>query len=104
MICGMKNSIHINWIRFTTLLSASVIENAIKPLTSEDRRDVFIVDDSIYERNRSKKVELLARVFDHARHRYIRGFRMLTLGWSDGVSFLPITTVAFSPQKIKKIA
>ena len=97
-IYRMKNSIHINWIRFTTLLSATVIENAIKPLTSEDRRDVFIVDDSIYERNRSKKVELLARVFDHARHRYIRGFRMLTLGWSDGVSFFPINSCLLSTE------
>ena len=100
-IYRMKNSIHINWIRFTTLLAAAVIENAIKPLTSEDRRDVFIVDDSIYERNRSKKVELLARVFDHAHHRYIRGFRMLTLGWSDGVSFLPINSCLLSTENQK---
>jgi len=61
----------------------------MQPLTSEDRADVLIVDDSLYSRNRSKKVELLARVYDHAAHRFVRGFRMLTLGWSDGNSFVP---------------
>jgi hypothetical protein len=33
-------------------------------------------------------VELLSRVFDHNTNTYIKGFRMLTLGWSDGNSFL----------------
>ena len=44
------------------------------------------------EINRSKKVELLARCFDHSsqKMRYYKGFRMLTLGWSDGATFLPI--------------
>ncbi len=48
---------------------------------------------TLYSRNRSKAVELLANVRDHVEHKYVRGFRMLTLGWSDGNTFLP---VAFS--------
>ena len=94
----LKNSVHVNWLRFTTLLSASVIKTAIEPLTDENRRSAFIVDDSIFERNRSKSVELLARVFDHAHHVYIRGFRMLTLGWSDGVSFIPVNSCLLSTE------
>ena len=62
----------------------------IKKLTKRARIKVFIVDDSMYDRNRSKKVELLARFHDHAKNCYYKGFRMLTLGWSDGHSFLPI--------------
>lgn len=100
-IYRLKNSIHINWMRFTTLLSASVIRNAIEPLTDENRRSAFIIDDSIFERNRSKKVELLAKVFDHAHHLYIRGFRMLTLGWSDGVSFIPVNSCLLSTENQK---
>lgn len=34
-----------------------------KPLTSEKRVTAFIIDDSVYSRNRSKAVELLANVF-----------------------------------------
>ncbi len=54
--------LHINWIRFTTLLSSRIIKEAILPLDSEERANVLIIDDSMFERNRSKKVELLAKV------------------------------------------
>ena len=50
----------------------------------------LILDDTPYDRSRSKKVELLSRVHDHSSRRYLNGFRMLTLGWSDGVSFVPV--------------
>ena len=95
----LKNSTHIDWKRFITLLSARIITEAIAPLTSEGRRNAFIVDDSIYERKGSKKVELLAKVYDHASHRFTRGFRMLTLGWSDGVTFLPVNSCLLSSEK-----
>ncbi|WP_373899692.1 hypothetical protein ACER0A_001940 [Haloimpatiens sp. FM7315] len=71
------------------LLSSSIIKNVIVPLTSEDRVNVLVVDDSLYSRSRSKSVELLARVRYHVDHKYIKGFRLLTLGWSDGNTFLP---------------
>ena len=100
-IYRLKNSIRINWLRFTTILSASVIREAIEPLTNGDRRNAFIIDDSVFERDRSKTVELLANVFDHAHHRYIRGFRMLTLGWSDGVSFIPVNSCLLSTENQK---
>ena len=46
---------------------------------------------AFFDRSRSKKVELLARVFDHCSMKYRSGFRLLTLGWSDGNSFLPVS-------------
>ena len=69
--------IQINWIRFTTILAGRIIKEAIRPLDSEERVNVLIIDDSMYERNRSKKVELLTKVYDHAKHAYKFGFRML---------------------------
>ena len=100
-IYRLKNSIRINWLRFTTMLSASVIREAIEPLTDGDRRNAFIIDDSVFERGRSKTVELLSNVFDHAHHRYVQGFRMLTLGWSDGVSFIPVNSCLLSTENQK---
>lgn len=85
------NSVHANWRKFLHLLSSEVIRQQILPLTSEETPKVFIVDDSLYKRNRSKKVELLARVHDHNEKRYYRGFRLLTLGWSDGSTYLPVS-------------
>ena len=93
--------IQINWIRFTTILSSRIINEAVVPLNSEDRVNVLIIDDSMFERNRSKKVELLAKVFDHAKHAYKFGFRMLTLGWSDGSTFLPVNGVLLSTENKK---
>lgn len=93
--------IQINWIRFTTILSSRIIKEAIVPLDSEDRANVLIIDDSMFERNRSKKVELLAKVYDHAKHCYKFGFRMLTLGWSDGSTFLPVNSILLSTENKK---
>jgi hypothetical protein len=77
------------WRRFLTLLSFSTIDK-VQALASTDRISVFVVDDSMFERNRSKAVELLSRFKDHATGCYYKGFRMLTLGWSDGHTFIPI--------------
>ncbi len=77
------------WRRFLSLLSSSTIEK-VHALTRKDRVSVFVVDDSMFERNRSKAVELLSRFKDHATGSYYKGFRMLTLGWSDGHTFIPV--------------
>jgi len=93
--------LQINWIRFTSILASRIIKDAILPLDSEERVNVLIIDDSMFERNRSKKVELLAKVFDHAKHKYRFGFRMLTLGWSDGSTFLPVNSILLSSENKK---
>ena len=46
-------------------------------------------------------LELLSRVFDHSTHNYLKGFRLLTLGWSDGNSFLGIDFALLSSAKKK---
>lgn len=83
------NETSFNWPKFLLLLSANVT-GAFRKLTRRERVRVFILDDSIISRNRSKAVELLAKVYDHAGHKFQRGFTMLTLGWSDGYSFVPV--------------
>lgn len=96
------NNSKYNWRRFLLSLSAATISK-VSPLTKNERPKVLIVDDSAYERNRSKKVELLARCFDHAsqKMRFYKGFRMLTLGWSDGATFMPIDFSLMSSKKSK---
>lgn len=53
------------WRRFLLTLSGETILR-MEPLTSATRETVFIFDDSMFERNRSKAVEMLARFKDHA--------------------------------------
>ncbi|MHC1681519.1 MAG: hypothetical protein AB6733_00940 [Clostridiaceae bacterium] len=61
---------------------------------------MLIFDDSIFSRNRNKAVELLARVHDHTRNIYLKGFRMLTLGWSDGNTFMPRVYYTYENKKL----
>ena len=76
------------WSRFLLLLAVKVT-TAFHLLTRPERVNVLILDDSVIKRNRSKSVELLARVYDHVEHKCQKGFTLLTLGWSDGYSFIP---------------
>lgn len=101
VVYRLLNSYSYNWHKFLFLLSSTVIKEKIEKLTSDERVNVLIVDDSLYERGRSKKVELLARVKDHTDGRYKRGFRMLTLGWSDGNTFCPLSFAHLSSEKEK---
>ena len=95
------NSISINWMRFTSLLSAKIVSTTIEKLTNDDRVNVLILDDTMFERNSSKKVELLSKIYDHAKKSYKFGFRLLTLGWSDGNTFLPVNSCLLSSENAK---
>ena len=83
------NDCSFNWSKFLLLMAAKVT-SVFSSLTRHERIKVLVLDDSVVTRGRSKAVELLARVYDHVDHKYKRGFTMLTLGWSDGYSFVPV--------------
>ncbi|MCI5224762.1 MAG: IS4 family transposase, partial [Candidatus Electrothrix sp. AR4] len=96
----IKNPRH-NWRKFMLSLSTAVAR-FFDYLTDEKRVRVLIFDDSTYDRSRSKAVELLAWIHDHNQGRSLKGFRMLTLGWSDGVNFLPLDFALLSSAKADK--
>jgi hypothetical protein len=96
----LKNPKH-NWRKFMLGLVAVVVRFC-DVLTSEQREKVLIVDDSTYDRSRSKVVELLSWIYDHNSGRSLKGFKLLTLGWSDGASFLPLDFVLCSSKKADK--
>ena len=83
------NETSYNWKKFLFLLAAKVT-SAFDHFTRPERVKAFVLDDSVVTRNRSIKVELLAKIYDHVDHRFKRGFSMLTLGWTDGYSFVPV--------------
>lgn len=87
-----------NWRKLLLLLAAR-ISTVFYLLTEDDQRKVLIIDDTTYERPHSRKVELLARVHDNCRKRFTRGFKMLTLAWSDGVSTVPLDFALLSSRK-----
>ena len=82
------NETSYNWSRFLMLLAVKVT-TAFDTLTRPERVKVLVLDDSVIKRNRSRSVELLARIYDHVEHKFQKGFTLLALGWSDGYSFIP---------------
>lgn len=93
------NSAKTNWLRFTSLLAADVVNNDIKVLTDEKRKNVFIIDDSLFSRTSCKKTELGSKVFDHTDMHFKKGFRMLTLSWSDGNTLIPVNSSLLASAK-----
>ena len=96
------NSAKTNWLRFTTQL-AKLISDIIEPLTDEERVNAFIVDDSLFERTSCKKTQLGAKVFDHCTKRYKLGFRLMTLGWTDGNTMIPVNSCLLSSPNADNI-
>ena len=93
------NSTKTNWLRFTSLLAADIVNNDLKDLTDEKRTNVFIVDDSLFTGPAAKRQELGSRVFDHTDMTYKKGYRMLTLSWSDGNTLIPVNSCLIASSK-----
>jgi hypothetical protein len=87
-----------HWEKFLLAVSTKLVA-FFNTLTSEKRATALVIDDSLFSKNRSKKVELLSRVFDHTSHKYQKGYRMLTIGWTDGSSFVPVNFRLLSSSK-----
>lgn len=82
----------VSLLRFTSLLVADSVNNNLKNLIDEKRKNVFIVDDSIFNRTRCKKTKLGSRLFDHTDMYFKKGFWMLTLSWGDGNTLNPVNS------------
>ena len=52
------------------LLAADIVNHDIKGLTNDSRKNVFIIDDSLFNRTSCKKTELGSKVFDHTDMRF----------------------------------
>ena len=83
------NNAGINWHKFLRLLSVRVIRQFMRPATSDERIEYFVLDDTPFAKT-GKKSELVAKFFNHVNMTYQYGFRILTLIWTDEYSSVPI--------------
>lgn len=97
---GLLNNPRHNWRKLMMGLAVKVC-CFFCLLTDKKREKVLIFDDSTFNRSRSKVVELLARIFDHNTGQHLNGFKLLSLGWSDGANFLPLDFILCSSAKLK---
>ena len=95
---NVLNDGRINWQKLLCLVAIKLISH-LRPLIDRRRRLALIVDDTLIARPYSTQTELLARTYDHDHHQYLTGYRNLTIGWSDGNTFLPINFALMSTRK-----
>ena len=99
---NVLNDGRINWQKLICLAAAKLI-SSLRPVIDHRRRLALIVDDTLMSRTFSTKTELLARVFDHNKKEYLTGYRDLTVGWSDGNTFLPVNFALMSSKNAKNM-
>lgn len=99
----MKNE-RINWRFILCSFSSQFIDIVNK--NSKDKTvkspKCLIVDDSLLAKS-GEKIELIGKVYDHCSHTYKLGIKMLTLGFWDGKSFLPIDFSIHNEPGKKKV-
>ena len=99
---NVLNDGRINWQKLICLAAVKLI-SSLKPVIDHRRRLTLIVDDTLMSRTCFTKTELLARVYDHNKKQYLTGYRELTVGWSDGNTFLPVDFALMSSKKPKNM-
>lgn len=87
-----------NWQRLTYLVGDAIIKH-LKPYIDNRRRLAFILDDTLFARDYSTKMDLLVRAFNHDDQVSERGFRALTLAWSDGNCLLSVLASDWATQR-----
>lgn len=70
---------------------------------NENQINCLVVDDTIIERGRSKKVELLSRQYNHVIGKTVKGFTNLALGWTDGINYIPLLSYLIASNKEKNL-
>lgn len=85
---NVLNDGRINWQKLLCLVAVV-----------DQRRRLALIVDTLISRPYSVKTELLARTFVHDHHQYLTGYRNLTIGWSDGNTFLPVNFALMSTRK-----
>ncbi|KAF0361909.1 transposase [Pediococcus acidilactici] len=96
------NDGRINWQRLICQVGSHLIKH-LRPFIDRGRRLALIIDATLFSREYATQTELLARVFDHDKQLYIKGYRALTLGWSDANTFLPINFALMSSKKPQNV-
>lgn len=84
------NNANIHW-RSIMLLFFKQTRHLIEVNSDQNADDpkCLIIDDTQLDKT-GKTIEFIGKVFDHCSHTYQLGMKVLTLGYSDGKTFLPI--------------
>ena len=80
---------------------ATFIISFICDLNKDNKEQIncLVVDDTMIERCRGKKVELLSRQFNPVIGKTVKGFTDLTLGWTDEIIHIPVLSYLIASNR-----
>ncbi|MCR5238273.1 MAG: transposase [Lachnospiraceae bacterium] len=96
------NNASINWHKFLRIISQKLVVEFMRPATSDEREEFFIIDDTPFRKS-GKKTELVSKFFNHVNMKFEMGYRILTLLWTDGYSNVPVDFTPLSSGNEKLI-
>ena len=96
------NNAQFNWQKLL-LKMAAFVTKFMSDLNGKEHINCFVADDTVIERPRSKKAELLSYQFNHVTQKTEKAFTNLSLGWSDGFSYVPVQSYLICSHKKNKI-
>ncbi len=85
----VKNNSLINWRFIMWLFAVKFNETTTAEQTNDERVKCLIFDDTTLEKT-GKFIEKTSFVWDHVKNRCVLGFKLLLMGYWDGVSFIPL--------------
>ena len=99
-VYNFLKSPHSNWRMFIIKLAVRLF-TFFDALTSDRKDKVLIIDDSPFIKDRPSKLKLMARCHYHSKNSFYKGFKLLTMGWPDGCSFVPAFFSLLSSANVK---
>jgi predicted nucleic acid-binding Zn finger protein len=85
----IKNSQSVCWRMLLWMFAAKFKALSNSRLERPNGPRCMVFDDTILAKT-GKSIEMVSRVFDHVSQRYVLGFKLLLMGYWDGVSFIPL--------------
>ena len=79
-------------------LTARSLWELVKPLLQDSEAAYLIVDDSVQNKQYSRKIELVKKQYSGAVHGLVRGIDVVNLVHSDGEDFYPIDYRIYAPD------
>lgn len=79
-------------------LTAHGVWELVAPLLKDSEEAYLIVDDSVQNKQYSRKIELVKKQYSGAEHGLVRGIGVINLVHSDGEDFYPIDYRIYAPE------
>src|SRR5664279_122034 len=79
-------------------LSAGGLWELVAPLLNDSEVAYLIVDDSVQNKQYSRKIELVKKQYSGAEHGLVRGIGVINLVHSDGQDFYPLDYRIYAPE------